>query len=453
MAVIGAGTFGRGVVAQAMRAPGLRVTAVVDRDLDAAGTVFRTAGVADSEVVVCDSGSEARQAIASGRRVVTGDAETLLDETTVDVVVEATGSAEAGARHARAAIAAGTHVAMVTKEADAAVGPILRHLADRAGIAYLPVDGDQHGLLIGLVAWARSIGLEILCGGKALDGELVVHRPGSPDASLTHGAHAVPVAAADLTCFAPVPPGGDLRGAVAARAAALGTAGGARPWDLTELTIAANASGLVPDRPGLHCPAVWTSEIPAALCPKEFGGLLTDAGTINAVQVLRQPHEAGLAGGVFLVVRAPNGSGRHLFPAEAVTPDPDVRTALVTHPLHLLGTEAVSTILAAGLMGRDAGAFFEYQHHFNLVYRALSPLRTGDRIGGDHSLDLAAEIVAATPLSATSTVPAGLATGRPLRHDLAAGALVTADAVRPPANSVLWRLRAEQDAHFLAHKG
>ena len=62
---------------------------------------------------------------------------------------------------------------MVSKEADVTVGPILRHKADQAGVVYTAVDGDQHGLLISLIQWAEDLGLEIICAGKSLDGEMV----------------------------------------------------------------------------------------------------------------------------------------------------------------------------------------------------------------------------------------------------------------------------------------
>ena len=48
----------------------------------------------------------------------------------IDVVCEGTGVIpEAGAVHAKAALDNGKHVAMVNKETDSAVGPILKRLA------------------------------------------------------------------------------------------------------------------------------------------------------------------------------------------------------------------------------------------------------------------------------------------------------------------------------------
>src|SRR6185436_4191017 len=119
-------------------------------------------GVPDEAIRLCDSRRAALCAFETGKRVIVADPLLLMD-LPLDVIVEATGHPEAGARHAEAAIRHGRHVAMVNKEADATVGPILKRLADEARVVYTAVDGDQHGLLMGLVDWARRLGLEVLC--------------------------------------------------------------------------------------------------------------------------------------------------------------------------------------------------------------------------------------------------------------------------------------------------
>ena len=65
----------------------------------------------------------------------------------IDVVVEATGNPEAGARHGRMAIEAGRHLVLVSKEVDSVIGPYLTALARRQGKVVTPVDGDQPWLL------------------------------------------------------------------------------------------------------------------------------------------------------------------------------------------------------------------------------------------------------------------------------------------------------------------
>ena len=85
------------------------------------------------------------------------------------LVAKATGRAEAGAHRAAAAIAHGKHIAMINQETAVSVGPILKHRVDRAGVVYSAVDGEQHGLLIGPVDSARTLGVRVIAGGKAGD--------------------------------------------------------------------------------------------------------------------------------------------------------------------------------------------------------------------------------------------------------------------------------------------
>jgi predicted homoserine dehydrogenase-like protein len=436
--VLGAGSFGAGIVAQAAHVSNLKVCAVADSNLDTARRAF--GDLPAEQICTCQSVAQTRAAIESGRYVATTDASILFDQP-IDVIVEATGSPEAGARHAQAAIAQGKHVAMVTKETDAAIGPILKYLADRAGVVYTAVDGDQHGLLISLVRWARSVGLEIECAGKALDAELILDAPAK---KMTRYGH--PLEIEHLARFAHHPRA-DSRRLIQSRSEALGEFDGSKPWDLVELTIAANATGLSPDIPQTHSPAAWTTEIPSLLCGQQFGGLLSQGGAIDAVQVIRSPHEAGMGGGVFVVVRITDESMRHILQSKGAICHPDGATAMIVHPYHLLGIEAIHSILSAGLFGIATGAR-EYLPRFDVVYRATQPLRAGTNVGHDHSPELSAEIVPAHALTPTAPLPCGLAQGARLLRDVPAGALISRQMVEPPGNSTLWSLRRLQDAHF-----
>jgi predicted homoserine dehydrogenase-like protein len=97
----------------------------------------------------------------------------LLAELPLDVVVEATGDPEVGAANAVAAIDAGKHLVMVTKEADSVIGPLLARRAAAAGRIVTPVDGDQPSLTIGLKSWAELLGLKVVAAGKASEYDFV----------------------------------------------------------------------------------------------------------------------------------------------------------------------------------------------------------------------------------------------------------------------------------------
>ena len=76
----------------------------------------------------------------------------------------------------------------------------------------------------------------------------------------------------------------------------------AEGYDHCEVLIAANATGLAPDIPGLHNPIVRTGDIPKVLCPEEEGGVLESSGVVEVIDCFRDNFEAGLGGAVFVVV-------------------------------------------------------------------------------------------------------------------------------------------------------
>jgi len=442
-AVIGAGTFGSGIVQHSRYTPALNVCAVADANLESARQAYVLAGATPEQIAACDSLAGAQAALQAGKRVITTRAD-ILFPLPLDIIAEATGVPEAGALHAQLAIEHRLHVAMITKETDAAVGPMLKRLADRAGVVYTAVDGDQHGMLAGLAVWAQTLGLEILCAAKALDGEIVVDDEAR---ELEWYGRRLPLTPQQAECFAfrdPTAAAGDV---VEARRAILGKIAGAKPWDLVELCITANSTNLAPDIAPLHCPPCWTSEIPEMLCTRRLGGLLSAGGRIDAVQVLRRPHEASLGGGVMLVVRVRGQAMREIMRGKGMICHRSGETAVLMLPHHMLGIEAIGSMLAAALLRQPTGAM-EYAPRFDVIYRAAAGLAAGSVVGDDHDPQLTAEIVPALPLTPQSPLPAGLARGNRLLTDIAAGAVITGAAVQRPASSVLWQLREAQQCEF-----
>jgi predicted homoserine dehydrogenase-like protein len=442
--VIGTGHFATAVVAQAASVARLTVPAVADLNVAAARRAFRQAGVPEASIVVCENRAAALDALDCGQCVIVEDALLLMD-LPLDVIVESTGVPEAGAKHAQTALEYGKHVVMVNKETDVSIGPILKHKADVAGLVYTQVDGDQHGLLIALIQWARELGLEILCAGKARDAEFI-HTPG--EGSVVCDRTTVDLTNADALWLAPIPPGSAATYVDARRAilSALPQAGG---FDLTEMAIVANAAGLPVDVETLHCPALHTAEIPVVLCPREEGGILTRRGIVDAVTSLRYPEEAGLGGGVFITVTAASDYARHILATKGCLTNPSGSIALIYRPYHLCGVETPMTILCAGLLGIGSGAL-DYRPHVDLHVRAARDLRAGEILGNDHSPDLQAVIRPAAAIAEGGPLPFHLGNGNRLRVDVPAGTLIYADMVEEPQASVLWTLRQQQDESFLA---
>src|SRR5438874_5629429 len=149
--LIGAGKFGSMFLTQVPTTPGLEVAVIADLDPERARATCRKVG--------WDAAHIART------RFVTSGAEAC-GESEVEVVIEATGNPAAGIAHARAAIAAGKHIAMVNVEADVLAGPLLAEEARRAGVVYSLAYGEQPALTAELVDWARACGFAVVAAGK-----------------------------------------------------------------------------------------------------------------------------------------------------------------------------------------------------------------------------------------------------------------------------------------------
>lgn len=476
--VIGTGHFATATITQAQAMKRLDVPVVADLNVEAARLAYRRTGVDDEDVFIAESRAAALAGLENGKRVIVTDALLLMD-LPLDVVVESTGMPEAGALHAREAVRHGKHVAMVNKETDATVGPILAQMAADAGLVYTPVDGDQHGLLMSLVAWARELGLEILSAGKARDGEYV-YDPEAECVSL--GRHTIPLDETALFW---------LRGLeideaqrhLAMRQDVLASLPQVGGFDLVEMAIVANATGLLPDRPLeqtqslavsrraaedarltnrgearenvrrssvvdesglLHCPPLHTREIPQVLCPAACGGVLKNRGVIDAVTSLRLPHEAGLGGGVFIVVACDNEYSRWILTSKGCLSNADGTAALIYRPYHLCGVETPITILNAALLGQSNYVELPRQR-VDVVARTRRDFSAGETVGNDHSPDLEYLVHLTEPLNDDAPVPIHMANGNRLNEDVPAGTVMTARMIQQDDTSVLWRLRKQQD--------
>lgn len=439
--VIGVGEYGTAVLSQAQAIPLLRAPIVADVDLQAARTALARAGVRREHIAECDNRRQALAALEAGRTAIVQDAMLLMD-LPLDIIVESTGVPEAGARFASQAIGHGKHVAMVNKEADAVVGPYLKHLADRAGVVYTAVDGDQHGLIMDLVSWARAIGLEVICAGKARTTEFIY----DPATRLvTAGAASAIIDAGKAWAFEKMS-GGKAAQYLAARHAALAGLPLGSHSDVSELAIVANGAGLQPDAPELHRGVLRTVELPEALAPVEDGGILQRRGAIEMITTLRTADEAGLGGGVFVTVACANDYSRHILTSKGLIANSRGTTAVIYRPHHLCGVETPLSILAAVLLGVPTSSA-AVRPVADQVMRAARDLSAGV-ILNEFSRDIESLLVPAFAVTEQSAVPLGLLSHNRLKRSVVAGNTITMGDVERPAGSVLWSLREAQDALF-----
>ncbi|HZY22459.1 MAG: SAF domain-containing protein [Microvirga sp.] len=439
-ALIGCGEFGMSLIAQSRRMEGLRIRAVADRDVARVEGMLRAAGF---DAVQCGDRPAAERAFATDAIAICRSVDDLL-ALPIEIVVEATGDPEAGARFALAAIEAGRGVAMVSKEAECVVGPILARRARAAGVPYTLVDGDQPSLLVGLVSWARVLGLPIVAAGKSSEYDYVLDVKSGAVTWTDRKVSAPGLAAAwDL--------GADATRMIERRAHLLKDLPHRTAPDYCEMCLVANATGLTPDRADFHAPFTRTTELPDLYIPREEGGLIGRRGVLDVFNCLRRTDDPSFAGGVFVVVELADEKTGQLFAGKGIPVSRNRRYALIYNPSHLLGVEAPISIVAAARLRHDV-LDESYRPVCDLVAKARTDLPAGHAIeivGTRHAVPgLEPLLVDAAPAQGANPLPYYMAVGRKLRRPVSRGDFITADAVEPASDSVLWRLRAEQDALF-----
>ena len=437
--LVGAGEFGATFIAQAARMEGLEVVAICDRDTARARAAALTAGYDEAKLLVCADLAAAQAAVDGGAVAIVDSAEAMVQLPLV-AVLEATGDPEGAAATALAAIEAGRHVIIATKEAEVVVGPELARRAAEKGVVHSPVDGDQPSLLIGLIEWAKTLGLPIVCAGKAGESDFVWDE-----------------AAGTVSAWGRTEPVADYeqwfqQGGGDAMLAGRNNAPFIRATvpDLCEMGIVANHTGLLPDSPQLHAPIARTVELPTIFRPRAEGGILGGAGRIDMFSCLRRPEELSFAGGVFVVIEAPDAATGKLFAAKGMPTCPNNRYVLLHNPVHLLGAEAAMSVLSAVQLGCSTGGT-DVKPVVDLVASAARDLEPGEvlTMGARHEIGgLTFSLQPAQALGDEAPLPYYLATGATVKRAVRRGEILRGADVEVVEGSTLLSLRRAQDKRF-----
>lgn len=426
--LVGVGDFGATLLAQSRNMPNMEIVAACDTDVQRMERAVTGAGLGKDALFMTDD--------------ITAD-----DVPEFDVLVEATGHPEAAAEIAEWAIGKQRHVVMASKETAIVVGPILHRTAWEAGVVYTEVEGDQPSLLIGLVSWARTLGLDIIMAGKSSEYDFVL---GADD---TLGWCGQEKSASGLGALWERDDAGwpDF---TATRRDAVHAAGFPDHVvsDFCEMGVVANATGLMPDRPGFHAPLLRAVEVADAFQLTGDGGLLQGEGRIDVFNCFRRHDEQSFAGGVFVVVRCEDETTWKLLAEKGHVVAKNGKAAMLSLPQHLLGVEAPISVLSAGLLGLPTGAY-DPRPHVDLVARTARDFKKGDELSmtNMHKHEVAGlepELIPAFAFSGDSPCPYYLATGRTLAVDVQAGEILTENMFEPVPETALKRLRLEQDRMF-----
>ncbi|WP_029352810.1 Gfo/Idh/MocA family oxidoreductase [Bosea sp. 117] len=427
--LIGAGKFGSMFLSQVRTTPGMHLIGIADLSAARARDALRRTGwdAATAEASSFDD------ALRSGRTMITEDASALIAADGLDVVVEATGSPAAGARHALRAISHGRHVVMVTVEADVLVGPLLARRAKQAGVVYSMAYGDQPALVCELVDWARTCGFEVVAAGKGTKYLPHFHRS-TPD-----------------TIW-------DFYGLTAEEAAQGGMnaqmfnsfADGTK--SSIEMAAIANAAGLSAPSNGLLFPPCGVDDLATVLRPKAAGGVLERAGMVETVSSLERdgrPVFRDLRWGVYVVFEADETArgdyARRCFKEYGVLTDSSGRYTALYRPYHMIGLELGVSVASAALRGEPTGVTEAF--NADVVAVAKRPLKAGGTLDGEGGFTVWGKLLPAATSLARGGLPIGLAHNVRLNRDIAEGEIVGWADVSVPDNDTV-RLRREMEAMF-----
>jgi predicted homoserine dehydrogenase-like protein len=427
--VIGAGKFSSMFLSQARLTPGMHLVGIADLDPDKARQACLRTGWSQDALAFGVSTAAIEDGAARGKTVITGDARQLIDAR-LDVIVEITGVPEAGAQHAWQALEAGKHVVMVNVEADALLGPVLARKAEQAGLVYSMAYGDQPALIAEQIDWARAVGLEVVCAGKGTRYQPEYHYS-TPETVWGHyGFSEERVASGDYNAkmF-----NSFLDGTKSA----------------IEMCAVSNGNALIPQRCGLQFPPVGVDDLPQILKPRDAGGILEHAGTVEVVASEnrdRSPVHRDLRWGVYVVFRAPSEYVKRCFSEYGLRTDPSGEFAALYRPYHLIGLELGISVASAALRGEATGSSRSFLADVGAA--AKKDLKPGDVLDGEGGYTVYGRLVRAQESLEHGCLPMGLASHVKLVRPVAKNALVAYKDVEIDDSLFSYKLRQtlEQEA-------
>ncbi len=409
--MVGAGFMAKGVALQIKNhVPGMELVAISNRTVARAHEVYHEAGIADTQEV--DSVEALEENIRNGRYSVTNDPMLLCRAQGIDAILEVTGAVEFGAQVALEAIQNGKHTVMMDAEVDGTVGPMLKVYADKAGVVFTNVDGDQPGVIMNLYRYVKSIGMKpVLCGNiKGL------HDPYRNPTTQESFAKRWGQNPAMVTSFA----------------------------DGTKISfeqaIVANGTGMRVAKRGMLGPyAPQGANIRESVNLFPLEELTKGPGIVDYVVGIAEP-----AGGVFVLATQDNPTQQHYLNYYKMGEGP---LYCFYTPYHLCHLEVPLTIARAVLFN-DAALTPLDRPYVEVVTAAKKDLKAGETIDGIGHYMTYGLCENADVTERENLLPIGVAEGCVLKRDIPKDQVLTYDDVMLPEGRTIDRLRKEQRQYF-----
>jgi len=409
--LIGAGQMGTDILVQVAHMPGIEVVAAADTVPDIVLAACQVAGDGPRRPVVADGAQSVAALVARGALAVARAHRDVCTADGVDVIVDATGNPNVGAEVALTTIGARKHMVMMNVEADVTIGAYLSARAAEAGVVYTLGAGDEPTATMELVNFVRSLGYPVVAAGKGKNNAFRIDA--TPDAYVEEAARRN-MNPRMLVEFVD----------------------GSKT--MVEMVALANATGLVPDIPGMHGPNAPLETLDQVFRPRDEGGILSRKGVVD-FSVAR-----GVAPGVFVVAEMSHPRLRERMNDLGLGEGPYFT---YYRPYHLTSLEVPLSAAAAVLFGQahmrplplpsaEVGA---------RAKRDLAPGETLDAIGQYCYRGFALTYADAC---ARHALPLGLAQGAKVTRRIAKGELLTYANCAPDERLKIVEVRRAQDAQI-----
>lgn len=409
--MIGAGFMASGVVLQTggYYRDSIRIAAIAARTPAKAVAAYEAAGFEDPAMV--DSAQGLAKAIEAGRPAITEDAMLVATSPHIDVLLDVTGAVEDAIAPVLAAIEHGKHVLLMNPELDGTLGPLFKVRADKAGVVFTDVDGDQPGVLGNLHRFVKGLGVRPVLLGN-IKGLQDPYRNPTTQKGFAEKWGQNPYL---VTSFA----------------------------DGTkvsfEMTVAANATGMTVAKRGMHG---YTFEpgTPITEAAKRYDAdeILAGPGIVDYV-VGCEPGP-----GVWALGTIEHPRQRHYLNLYKLGEGP---LYCFHTPYHLCHFEVPVTVARAALL-HDAAITPLGAPATEVLAMAKRDLKAGEVIDALGGYTVYGEAEAADVTARDNLLPIGVAVGCTLKRDIPKDQALTYADVEIPAGRLVDRYRAEQDALF-----
>jgi predicted homoserine dehydrogenase-like protein len=406
--LIGSGEMGTDIVARVAHMPGIEVGAISELNLPNAHRAVDIAYQEKGHAREVASGAALNDAIEAGKIAVTNDADLILNSGLIDVVIDATGVPAVGAEIGLRAMEHGKHLVMMNVEADVTIGAYLKSEAERLGVTYSLGAGDEPSSCMELIEFVSAMGHTIVAAGKGKNNPLNID--------------AVPHDYAEEAARRNM----NVRMLVE-------FVDGSKT--MVEMAAIANATGLVPDKAGMHGPAATLSELNKVLVPEKDGGVLTKVGVVD------YSIGKGVAPGVFVIADMSHPRIRERMEDLKMGHGPYFT---FHRPYHLTSLEVPLTCARVVLYGK-ADMVPLAKPVADVCAVAKKDMAPGDALDAIGEYCYRAWIMTVGEARAAKAIPCGLLQGGTVTAPIRKGELITSANAAVAPGSKIAELRARQD--------